>query len=181
MTPVADDSECEAAADTQADGETAPDHVTFHVTEPTSDEALTAMRAYFAELDSRFVGGFDPGDSLTVGVHSMREPNGGTFIVARVGNMLAACGGVQQHDERTGEIKRMWVNPDYRGIGLGRRMLAELEAHVARLGYTQIVLDTNDVLTEAIALYTRSGYHEIEAYNDNPFARHWFTKSTITE
>jgi GNAT superfamily N-acetyltransferase len=177
MEPVADEPEVDAAPGAPAPAPSSPDPVTFHIVEPTSDDAVEAMHAYFAELDARFVGGFDPGDSLTVGVHSMREPNGGTFVVARVGDTLAACGGVQRHDANTGEIKRMWVNPNCRGIGLGRRMLAELEAQVARLGYTNIVLDTNDVLTEAIALYTRSGYREIPPYNDNPFARHWFAKT----
>jgi GNAT superfamily N-acetyltransferase len=181
MEPVADEPDVAVAPGAPDQVADAPDLVTFDIVEPTSDDAVEAMRAYFAELDARFVDGFDPGDSLTIGVHSMREPNGGTFVVARVGDTLAACGGVQRHDDHTGEIKRMWVNPNCRGIGLGRRMLAELEAHVARLGYTNIVLDTNDVLTEAIALYTRSGYREIAPYNDNPFARHWFTKSTTAE
>lgn len=152
------------------------DQAVFAIVDPASDEAIGAMRAYFAELDARFTEGFDPGDALSVGLESMRPINGGTFIVARIGANLAACGGVQRHDDFTGEIKRMWVNPDCRGIGLGRRMLAELELQIAELGYRDIVLDTNDVLTEAIAMYERSGYQAIAAYNNNPFARHWFTK-----
>ncbi|MEZ5297310.1 MAG: GNAT family N-acetyltransferase [Ilumatobacteraceae bacterium] len=63
-----------------------------------------------------------------------------------------------RHDDATGEIKRMWVHPDWRGAGVGRRTLAALESHVARLGYERIVLDTNAVLTEAIAMYERAGY-----------------------
>ncbi len=164
---------------TQTDRPSEPgtgDDAIFEVVDPASDEAIAAMRAYFAELDERFVDGFDPGDGLSAGLETMRPANGGTFVIARIGTTVAACGGVQRHNDHTGEIKRMWVNPECRGLGLGRRMLAELERQIAELGYRDIVLDTNDVLTEAIAMYERSGYRPIEAYNDNPFARHWFTK-----
>ena len=180
MAAVADEPELDAGVGIHPAVAATPHSVAFHIVDPTSDDAVAAMRAYFAELDGRFVGGFDPGDSLTTDNESMREQNGGIFVVARLGCTVAACGGVQRHNDYTGEIKRMWVNPQCRGIGLGRRMLAELEGHIARLGYGHIVLDTNDVLKEAIAMYERSGYREIEAYNDNPFARHWFTKSAST-
>jgi ribosomal protein S18 acetylase RimI-like enzyme len=70
----------------------------------------------------------------------------------------------------------MWVDPDWRGTGLGRRMLTELEQHVARLGYPRVVLDTNATLTEAIAMYTGAGYRSVARYNDNPYAERWFAK-----
>ena len=101
---------------------------------------------------------------------------GGAFVLARVGDEVAACGGLQRHDDDTGEIKRMWVAPGWRGTGLGRRMLAELERHAAELGYRRVVLDTNGTLDEALALYGSSGYEPIGRYNDNPYAQHWFSK-----
>ncbi len=88
-----------------------------------------------------------------------------------------AYGGVQRLSADTGEIKRMWVADDWRGAGLGSRMLRELEALAARLGHTRIVLDTNGTLLEAIAMYERSGYTEIGRYNDNPYAERWFEKA----
>ncbi len=136
------------------------------------------MRAYFAELDARFDGGFEPGDTLVADAESMRAPNG-TFVVAVADGAAVACGGVVSHDPSTGEIKRMWVDPDWRGIGLGRQMLAELELHVGRLGHSRVVLDTNAVLTEAIAMYERAGYRPIERYNDNPYAQRWFEKHLV--
>ena len=76
----------------------------------------------------------------------------------------------------TGEVKRMWVHEQWRGAGLGSRMLRELEALAVRLGYDRVVLDTNRTLTEAIAMYERAGYTPIERYNDNPYAEAWFEK-----
>ena len=147
----------------------------FEVVDPTSGAALEAMNAYFAELAVRFPEGFEPGDTLTADAPSMRAPTG-AFVVARSDDTVAACGGVLRHDDTTAEIKRMWVHSDWRGEGVGRRMLAELEAQIATLGYTDVVLDTNDTLTEAIAMYTRAGYRSIGRYNDNPYAKRWFTK-----
>jgi catechol 2,3-dioxygenase-like lactoylglutathione lyase family enzyme/GNAT superfamily N-acetyltransferase len=149
--------------------------VRFEVVDPRSTEALTAMTAYFGELDERFSDGFDPADTLVADAPSMRAPHGG-FVVARSDDAVVACGGVARHDEVTGEIKRMWVAPAWRGVGLGRRMLDQLEEHVAGLGYTRVVLDTNAVLTEAVAMYESAGYAPIERYNDNPYAHHWFEK-----
>ena len=149
--------------------------VTFEVVDPASDEAVRAMSSYFDELDERFVDGFDAGEALTGDAAAMR-PQHGSFLVARSDDEVVACGGVVRHDETTGEIKRMWVHADWRGVGLGRRTLAALEQEVARLGYETIVLDTNAVLTEAIAMYRRAGYAATSRYNDNPYAQHWFTK-----
>ena len=128
------------------------------------------------ELDARFPGGFDPGDAATSDVAGMTPPRG-SFLVARSDSAVVACGGVQPHADHVGEIKRMWVDPTWRGLGLGRRMLAALEEEVRRLGYATVYLDTNATLTEAVAMYDRAGYHPIERYNDNPYAQRWFAKA----
>ncbi len=151
------------------------DTVEFAIVDPRSDDALWAMTEYFAELDRRFPGGFDPGDTLIADAPALRGP-GGAFVVARVSGSVVACGGVQRFDEHTGEIKRMWVRGDQRGAGLGRHLLSRLEAEVVALGYRRVVLDTNSELVEAIALYERAGYRSVERYNDNPYALRWFAK-----
>lgn len=148
---------------------------TFEVVDPQSAAARAAMAAYFAELDGRFPTGFDPGDART-GDDAALAPPGGAFVLARRGDRVVACGGVQTIGDGIGEIKRMWVADDARGQGLGRRLLAELEARSAALGHRVVRLDTNGALTEAIALYARSGYAEIERYNDNPYAQRFFEK-----
>lgn len=139
-------------------------------------EAQRAMRAYFAELDTRFRDGFDPGaGGADSDVAAMRPP-AGSFVVITAGDETVGCGGLQRIDDDTAEIKRMWIHPDWRGAGLGRRLLSELERIAADLGRVRVVLDTNEVLTEAVAMYERNGYVAIERYNDNPYAHHWFAK-----
>jgi N-acetylglutamate synthase-like GNAT family acetyltransferase len=100
----------------------------------------------------------------------------GTFLIAQRSGEVVGCGGVQFLDERTGEIKRMWVSPAARGIGVGKLLLARLEQEAASTGLSRVVLDTNDALAEAIAMYLGSGYTVIERYNDNPYAQRWFEK-----
>jgi DNA-binding MarR family transcriptional regulator/GNAT superfamily N-acetyltransferase len=141
---------------------------TIHLREvdPTDAVAREAAARYFAELDRRFPGGFDPGD----------PDHEGTFLLATSAGRPVAYGGVRALSADTGEIKRMWVDDAWRGAGLGSRMLRELEALAVRLGHSRVVLDTNRTLVEAIAMYERAGYTPVERYNDNPYAQAWFEK-----
>lgn len=151
--------------------------VTSVVVDPASDAASGAMDAYFRELDQRFRAGFVPGDAgAGDDAAAMRAPEG-AFLVLRDDETVVGCGGVRRIDAAVGEIKRMWIAPDWRGVGLGARLLDELEAAALRLGNVRVVLDTNEVLTEAVAMYLRAGYTPIERYNDNPYAHHWFAKA----
>ncbi len=143
--------------------------------EPTSTPAVDAVRRYVAELDDRFPGGFDPGPALLADANALRRPTG-TFTLAVSDGQPVACGGVQGIEDGVGEIKRMWVDPDWRGAGLGHRLLRHLESETRRLGYGVVRLDTNATLVEAIAMYERAGYRRIPRYNDNPFASAWFQK-----
>lgn len=149
--------------------------VSFRVVDASSAEAVAAMRAYFAELDERFEGGFAIGSALDDAAVWMNPPHG-RFLVAERGGRVVGCGGAQRIDASTVEIKRMWVDASVRGVGLGKRLLARLEAEAAALGAERVVLDTNRVLTQAISMYTNAGYAPIERYNDNPYAHHWFAK-----
>jgi DNA-binding MarR family transcriptional regulator/GNAT superfamily N-acetyltransferase len=144
---------------------------------PAAPEARSAVRSYFDELDARFPTGFDPGDHHD---DETMAPGSGAFVVASSEGAPVACGGVQRLGDAVGEIKRMWVHPDWRGAGLGARLLRHLEQVAADLGHTTVRLDTNGTLVEAIAMYERAGYHRIERYNDNPFAQAWFEKRLVT-
>jgi ribosomal protein S18 acetylase RimI-like enzyme len=73
----------------------------------------------------------------------------------------------------------MWIAPSARGLGLGRRLLAELEEHARRRGARAVRLETNRALVEAIALYRSAGYVETEPFNDEPYADHWFEKELV--
>jgi ribosomal protein S18 acetylase RimI-like enzyme len=70
----------------------------------------------------------------------------------------------------------MWVSSAVRGLGLGRRLPRELEEQARRRGARVVRLETNRTLAEAIALYRSAGYVEIEPFNDEPYANHWFEK-----
>ncbi len=157
--------------------------ITIESVDPLDDAAVEALGRYFDELDHRFQSGFDAGDSITADADHYRSPNG-AFLLAVLpraderhnGPETAACGAIHRLVEDTAEIKRMWVNPQWRGVGLGRRMLAELEDVGRTLGCDRVRLDTNSALTEAIQMYQTAGYTPIDRYNDNPFAKCWFEK-----
>jgi len=142
---------------------------------PDDPRSVAALTAYFTELDDRFPTGFEVGDALTSGLDEFRPPNGALLLALDDGTP-AACGAIQRVDEQTAEIKRMWVHRDWRGFGVGRRMLQALEQQCRALGYERVVLDTNAVLVEAIRMYETAGYAATDRYNDNPYAQRWFVK-----
>jgi DNA-binding MarR family transcriptional regulator/GNAT superfamily N-acetyltransferase len=150
--------------------------ITFDVVDPRSAAARAATAEYFGELDRRFPTGFDPGTGGADGDATALRAPAGAFVVARSDGTVVGCGGLQQVDDTTAEVKRMWIHPDWRGLGLGGRLLARLEDIGRSQGYVQVILDTNETLVEAVALYERSGYRAIERYNDNPYAHRWFAK-----
>ena len=137
--------------------------------------ALELLGQYYAELDSRFPGGFDVGQTVAAPPDELRPPRG-AFLVARLDGVAVACGAVRKLDEERAEIKRMWVSPTARGRGVARALLAELEDAARTLGSTFVRLDTAASLSEALGLYRSAGYVEIPAYNDNRYAAHWFEK-----
>ncbi|HEY8528029.1 MAG TPA: MarR family winged helix-turn-helix transcriptional regulator [Acidimicrobiales bacterium] len=147
--------------------------------DPGERDAQRCLAAYFAEIDARFATGFDPAASTAPDVDGFRPPHG-AFLVARLRGEAVGCGALRfSGPDGTGptDLKRMWVAPEARGLGLGRRLLGELEARAAARGSRVVRLDTNATLTEAMALYRSSGYREVPPFNDEPHATHWFAKT----
>jgi DNA-binding MarR family transcriptional regulator len=143
--------------------------------DPNHPDARQCFRAYFAELDSRSESGFDPDAGISAEPHELTPP-AGCLLIAYLHSEAVGCGAVKHHAGAPTEVKRMWVSPSARGLGLGRRLLAELEALAAASGATATRLETNRALVEAIALYRSAGYREVPAFNDEPFADHWFER-----
>ena len=141
----------------------------------THPDARQCFRAYFAELDSRSESGFDPDAGISAEPHELSPPAGG-LLIAYLHTEPVGCGAVKYHDDAPSELKRMWVSPTARGLGLGRRLLEGLEALAAESGASMTRLETNRRLVEAISLYRSAGYREVAAFNDEPFADHWFEK-----
>jgi GNAT superfamily N-acetyltransferase len=144
--------------------------------DPAHPDARSSIRSYFAELDRRSDSGFDPAAGIPAEPHELRPP-AGVLLVAYLRSEPIGCGAVKHHDDAPSEIKRMWVAESARGLGLGRRLLSELETWAARRGAGALRLETNRALTEAIALYRSAGYLEVPAFSDEPFAHHWFQKT----
>lgn len=149
--------------------------VEIDVVDPAQRDAQLCIREYSAELGRRFEMGFDPASSTPVELHELRPPEG-LFLVATLRGEPVGCGAVKFHGDQPAELKRMWVAESARGLGIGRRLLDELERHAAAGGARVIRLETNRTLTEAISLYRSAGYREVEAFNDEPYAHHWFEK-----
>jgi ribosomal protein S18 acetylase RimI-like enzyme len=103
-------------------------------------------------------------------------PPHGILLIAWFRGEPVGCGALRLHDDASAEIKRMWVAPNARGLGLGRRLITELEARAREHGIRLLRLDTNRSLAEAIALYRSAGYTEVSRFNDEPYADHWFEK-----
>jgi DNA-binding MarR family transcriptional regulator len=149
--------------------------VEIRAVDPNSPDARECLRAYVAELNARWEAGFDPSAGVTAEPHELTPP-AGCMLVAYLHGEPVACGAVKYLAGGPTDIKRMWVSPAARGLGLGRRMLADLEQLARDAGAPAARLETNRVLTEAIALYRSAGYREVPAFNDEPFAHHWFEK-----
>jgi ribosomal protein S18 acetylase RimI-like enzyme len=73
----------------------------------------------------------------------------------------------------------MWVSPAARGLGIGRRILLTLEQQARDAGLDTLRLETNKTLREAQSLYRSAGYREVPAFNDEPYAHHWFEKKNL--
>jgi DNA-binding MarR family transcriptional regulator/GNAT superfamily N-acetyltransferase len=149
--------------------------VEVEVESPTSPAAQFCLQSYFGELDTRFDTGFDPSQSISADAEELTDP-AGLLLVARLRDEPIGCGALKLRHAAPAEIKRMWVAPTARGLGVGRRILNELEQQARQRGVVLLRLETNKTLREATTLYRSAGYVEVDAFNDEPYAHHWFEK-----
>ncbi|WP_093801044.1 GNAT family N-acetyltransferase [Streptomyces sp. Wb2n-11] len=157
--------------------------MTWNVTPERYDtsEATALRRAYYDEVASRYWG--RPATAREVdeglagdGVERLTAPTG-EFVVGRYDGAAAACAGLRVMDPDTAELTRVYVRPAFRGTGGGALLLGAIETAARGFGVKRVRLDTRDDLVEARALYTRHGYAEVPAFNNGPYAEHWFAKS----
>jgi DNA-binding MarR family transcriptional regulator/GNAT superfamily N-acetyltransferase len=144
--------------------------------DPEYPDAQYCLAEYAAELNRRSTRGFDPSVGATALPHEVRPP-AGQFFVAYLRGEAIGCGAVKHHADAPAEIKRMWIAPRARGLGLGRRLLETLEACALARGARLAHIETSAVLTEALSLYRSAGWVEVAPFNDEPFADHWFEKA----
>jgi DNA-binding MarR family transcriptional regulator len=135
---------------------------------------------YYAELDQRFESGFDVRLARRTDPADVTLPEG-LVLVAYLSEEPVGCGALRFHAGGVVEIKRVWVAGHVRGVGLGGRLMTELEARAQEHGARVARLDTNRALVEAIAMYRRRGYREVPPFNDERYAHHWFEKALGAE
>lgn len=151
------------------------DRITIALADPEGAAARTCLSAYFRLLTERIPGVTsahvpDPDPEA-----SHYRPPEGAFLLAWCDGLPIACVSLKTLEPGTGEVKRLWVDPAARGMGLARRLMRAVEDQARALGLLRLKLDTNAALTEAIALYESSGWTPTEAYSGFP-ATHWFGK-----
>jgi GNAT superfamily N-acetyltransferase len=150
--------------------------VRVEIIDPRDIDARYCLRSYFEELGHRFDTGFDPARSISANDEEMTLPNE-LLLIANLLGAPVGCGALKVHfDTQIAEVKRMWVASDVRGLGLGRRLLERLSAEAASRGMVILRLETNRSLAEAKHLYERAGFVEVEPFNNEPYAHHWFQK-----
>jgi ribosomal protein S18 acetylase RimI-like enzyme len=148
--------------------------------DPQDPDAQCCLEQYFEELAARFKEGFDRDAGGADDVGEFIPPNG-CLLIARLNTLPVGCGAIRTCEPGVGEIKRMWVSPTVRGLGLGRRLLEALEKVARQRRMRAVRLDTNESLSEALRLYQAAGYREIARFNNNPYAHHWFEKTLRAE
>lgn len=129
--------------------------------DPRSAEA----RALVGALDEYLDGLYPPENNYLLDVESLCAPET-SFFVARVGGMALGCAALRVLDARCGELKRMYVAPEARGLGLGRALLQAIEARARALGLGELKLETGTAQPEALALYRDAGFVPCAAFAD---------------
>src|ERR687893_1898025 len=134
--------------------------VGIDVEDPRHPDVVHCFTRYAKELDARFAGGFDAGISISANPEELTPP-AGYCVVARLRGLPIGCGALKLHGAAPAELKRMWVDPSSRGLGVGRRLLESLEALARENGVRVLRLETNRALKEAIELYCKAGFAEV--------------------
>ncbi|MCW9044689.1 MAG: GNAT family N-acetyltransferase [Pseudopelagicola sp.] len=154
---------------------TEPTTIRITPTDPEHPDAVASMNAYYAELAARFETGFDVTRSADPDAADMRPPRG-TFLVAYRAGAAIGCVGLKGTDKGYAEVKRLWISPAARGLGLAKRLMTEIETAARTLSIPTLRLDTNSALPEAVRLYQTTGWTEIERFNDDPYPDYFFEK-----
>ncbi|MCX5512436.1 PadR family transcriptional regulator [Kaistia algarum] len=151
------------------------DRIAIEAVDPRGAAARGCLEQYYAELARRFEHGFEVSRSRDPEAADMIAPRG-AFLIALSDGLPLGCVGLKGNGGAIGEVKRLWVAPSARGLGLARRLMQEAEAVARSLGMARLRLDTNRALPEARRLYETSGWTEIPRFNDDPYPDAFFEK-----
>lgn len=152
------------------------DEIVFAEVNYDSDIATQCLNAFAEEVSTRLGIPFDLETSGDPDLSQMQHPHG-TFIIAILDDTPLGCVGIKGDGGTIAEVKRMWIAPEARRLGLARRMMIAAEDAARTLGITTLRLDTNSTLVEAIQLYETMGWTPTERFNDNPYPDRFFQKA----
>ena len=85
-------------------------------------------------------------------------------LIAYVGNVPVACSGLKKYSENDIEIKRVWVEPEYRGKHIAANMMTQIEIKAREKGFQRTILQTREKMSDAVGLYKKLGYCQIDNY-----------------
>jgi DNA-binding MarR family transcriptional regulator/predicted GNAT family acetyltransferase len=151
------------------------DRLSLREADPRTAEARHCLSEYYAELARRFERGFDVALSRDPDAADMIRPRG-VFLIGFSDGLPLGCVGLKGSGGEVAEIKRLWVSPAARGLGLGRQLMEAVEQAARTLSIRVLRLDTNSALSEALRLYRRSDWTEIGRFNDDPYPDLFFEK-----
>jgi GNAT superfamily N-acetyltransferase len=143
--------------------------------DPSRGDGERLLREMTDEIEELYADRDGSIHRVSISVEEMRAPDGAYLVLEARGTPFA-CGGLKRLDDETCEIKRMYIEPAWRGRGLSRVLLEALESRARELGYSHARLDTGDRQPAARHLYETAGYRPIADYNGNPLARFWFER-----
>ena len=125
------------------------------------------VRLVFARLDAELeaAGDDDTVNFFALSADDVSEGDGALFL-ATLDGQPGACGAYRRIDEHAAEIKRMWVDPERRGLRLGRLILDTILTSALADGYSEIRLETGENLTAAVALYRSAGFAPCAAWGE---------------
>ena len=142
----------------------------MNIAEAVSAEDLLHVRRLFEEYWDSF--GFTPCfqdfGTEVAGLPGSYAPPGGALGLLTVDGRPAGCVALRRFDQSRGEFKRLYVRPEFRGLGAGRKLMEWILAKAAQLGYCQVVADTMPQMTEALAMYDRAGFQRTGPYGSHP-------------
>ena len=104
----------------------------------------------------------------------------GCLLIVDACSSLAGCVAFRRHAPGVCEMKRLYVRPAFRGLGLGRKLIDQLAAEAVAAGYREMVLDTLPTMREAIAMYHAAGFVETEPYTFNPVQGAMYFRKSLT-
>jgi putative acetyltransferase len=141
------------------------------------------VRALLAQLDEYLSGLYPPESNHLLGIEELLQPNI-RFLVARRGTQAFGCGALKLEKNGSAEVKRMYVDPASRGLGIGKALMRAIELEAKRASITVLRLETGIHQPEAIGLYIAGGFREIPAfppYRPDPLSRFFAKQCALSD